>query len=167
MRKRTLLVMLAGLAVVVAAGAVVLWPRPAVTRRNYNRITDGMSRVQVEVILGEPSGASYTRRVNTGSGRKEVPWPAQVTWRSDSETEEVQSWAATLLWCGSISMLPGARLERISVGRIRTDPVSLTGSGTLWHRWFPRSESAMRRRRLLVVLALTETEDGPWTSLRA
>ena len=44
MRRRTLLVALAGLAVVVAAGVVVLWPRPApeqITRENYDRIRVG------------------------------------------------------------------------------------------------------------------------------
>ena len=39
MRRRKLLVALAGLAVVVAAGAVVLWPHPVrATRENYFHI---------------------------------------------------------------------------------------------------------------------------------
>jgi hypothetical protein len=55
MRRWTLLVALAGLAVVVAAGVVVLWPRAdRVTRANYERIQIGMTRADVEAILGPP-----------------------------------------------------------------------------------------------------------------
>jgi hypothetical protein len=50
MRRRTLLV---ALAVVVAAGVVVLWPRAnRVTQENYDRIRIGLSRPEVEEILG-------------------------------------------------------------------------------------------------------------------
>jgi hypothetical protein len=53
-----------GLAVVVAAGVVVLWPQPQpssrVTRENFDRIHDGMSRAEVEAILG-PRGDYRTR----------------------------------------------------------------------------------------------------------
>jgi hypothetical protein len=56
MRRRTLLVALAGLAVVVAAGTVVLWPREdRLNEANFARITPGMSRAEVEAILG-PAG---------------------------------------------------------------------------------------------------------------
>jgi hypothetical protein len=58
MRRRKLLVALVGLAVVVAAGAVVLWPQAAppsrVTRENYDCIQEGMTRAEVEAILGPP-----------------------------------------------------------------------------------------------------------------
>ena len=54
MRRRKLIA-LAGLAVLVAAGAFVLWPRPdRITRANYDRIRMGMSRAEVEAILGPP-----------------------------------------------------------------------------------------------------------------
>jgi hypothetical protein len=57
MRRRKLLVALAGLAVVGAAGAVVLWRRSAhVTRASCDRIRVGMSRAEVEAILGGPPG---------------------------------------------------------------------------------------------------------------
>jgi hypothetical protein len=47
-----LLVALAGLAVVIAAGAVVLWPRAdRVTRENYDRIHEGMTPTEVGAIL--------------------------------------------------------------------------------------------------------------------
>jgi hypothetical protein len=89
MRRRTLLVALAGLAVVVAAGVVVAWPRlipiapkrpgriPAVDRvaapaerppnpsqaspklvDNFRRLKRGMSRADVEAILGPPGDFS-------------------------------------------------------------------------------------------------------------
>jgi len=55
MRRRTLLVALAGLAVVVAVGVVVLWPRAdRITEANFERIRVGMSRTDVEAILGPP-----------------------------------------------------------------------------------------------------------------
>jgi hypothetical protein len=53
MRRRTLLVVLSGLAVVVAAGVVVLWPGPdQITLENYHEIRMGMSLAEVEAILG-------------------------------------------------------------------------------------------------------------------
>ena len=60
MRRRKLLVVLAGLAVVGAAGAFVLWPWPSsrITLENCNRIREGMSRAEVEAILGPPGDHS-------------------------------------------------------------------------------------------------------------
>ena len=55
MPKRKLLVALTGLAVVVAAGVVVLWPGQAhVTEENFSRIRKGSTEAEVEKILGEP-----------------------------------------------------------------------------------------------------------------
>jgi hypothetical protein len=57
MRRRKLLVTLAGLAVVVAVGVFVPGPSPEpslVTRENFDRIKGGMSRADVEAILGPP-----------------------------------------------------------------------------------------------------------------
>jgi hypothetical protein len=46
---------LAGVAVVLAVGAVVLWPRPdRITQENFDRLREGMSRGEVEAILGPP-----------------------------------------------------------------------------------------------------------------
>jgi hypothetical protein len=60
MRRRKLLVALAGLAMVGAAGVVVLRPRPGyTTRENYDRIVAGMSAGEVESILG-PTGDQRT-----------------------------------------------------------------------------------------------------------
>jgi hypothetical protein len=56
MRRQKLLVALVVLAVVVAAGVVVLWPQPLslIRQENYERIKVGMSRAEVEAILGPP-----------------------------------------------------------------------------------------------------------------
>jgi hypothetical protein len=55
LRRRQLLVALAVLAVLVAVGLFVLWPRlDRITDENFNRIQEGMSRAEVEAILGPP-----------------------------------------------------------------------------------------------------------------
>src|SRR5262245_14338544 len=57
MRRRTLLVALAGLAVTVPVAAWLLWPgQDEITPENYERIKAGMSRAEVEAILGGPPG---------------------------------------------------------------------------------------------------------------
>src|SRR5262249_54020078 len=60
MRRRTLLVTLAGLAVVVAAGAGVLWPRAesGITVENFRRIREGMTLAEAIAILGPPGDYS-------------------------------------------------------------------------------------------------------------
>jgi hypothetical protein len=60
MRRKKLLAALAVLAVVLAAGAFVLWPPPErVTWENFERISVGMSRADVVAILDGPPG-DYT-----------------------------------------------------------------------------------------------------------
>jgi hypothetical protein len=57
MRRRTLLVVLVGLAVVVAAGVVAVWLQSQpdrITQANFERIRDGMTRAEVAAILGPP-----------------------------------------------------------------------------------------------------------------
>jgi hypothetical protein len=106
MRRRTLLVALVGLAVVGAAGVVVLWlwPRPErVTRENYDRIQIGMGRREVEAILGPPGD------YRTGRGDEEVngtfyrgvwepamgfPWGWNHTRMSSSQTGEQAYWVS-------------------------------------------------------------------------
>jgi hypothetical protein len=79
MRRRTLLVALAGLAVVAAAGAVVLWPRPErITRENFDRIRDGITRADVEAILGPPGD------YRTGHGEMDYGTGENTDWTPDS-----------------------------------------------------------------------------------
>jgi hypothetical protein len=55
MRRWKLLLVLAGLAVVGAGGTVVLWPRAErITRERFDHIHDGMTRAEVESVLGPP-----------------------------------------------------------------------------------------------------------------
>jgi hypothetical protein len=54
MRRRKLIAAV-GLAVLVAVGAFVVWPRPnRVTRENVSRVEKGMTQAQAEAILGPP-----------------------------------------------------------------------------------------------------------------
>jgi hypothetical protein len=58
MRRRKLLVVLAGLVVLVAVGVVALWPGQShVTEENFSRIRKGSTDSEVEKILGEPCHA--------------------------------------------------------------------------------------------------------------
>jgi hypothetical protein len=63
MRRRTLLVALAGLAVVVAVGVAALSPRPAagaqLTRVSFLRLKKGMTLTEANAILG-PTGDHST-----------------------------------------------------------------------------------------------------------
>jgi hypothetical protein len=53
-RKRRWLLALAGL-LLLAAGVVTVWPQPErITRENFERIREGMTRAEVEAILGPP-----------------------------------------------------------------------------------------------------------------
>jgi hypothetical protein len=68
MRRRKLLVALAGLAVVVAVGVVVLWPpEDRITEANLERIKEGMTQAEVEAILGPPGD------YRTGHGETGIP----------------------------------------------------------------------------------------------
>jgi hypothetical protein len=60
MRRRTLLVALAGLAAAITVAATWLWTRTnPVTRENYARTALGMSRSEVCAILGSPYDYTY------------------------------------------------------------------------------------------------------------
>jgi outer membrane protein assembly factor BamE (lipoprotein component of BamABCDE complex) len=56
MRRRRILIVQAGLVVALFATVVLLlWPRPdLITRENIERIREGMSREEMEAILGAP-----------------------------------------------------------------------------------------------------------------
>jgi hypothetical protein len=72
-------VVLAGLAVVVAAGLIALWPRTSpATRENYDRIREGMTRAEVEAILGPPGD------YRTGHGETDY---GNIGWMPDPPTD--------------------------------------------------------------------------------
>jgi outer membrane protein assembly factor BamE (lipoprotein component of BamABCDE complex) len=92
MRRRKLVVALAGLTVVIAAGVVVLWPQTSrPTAEDIARIKNGMTRAEIEEILGAPGdlttaftrfqanddyvGSDYVRKSENG----EVVWEIWIT----------------------------------------------------------------------------------------
>src|SRR6516162_2477131 len=89
MRRRTLLVVLVGLAVVVAVGAVVLWPQPPsrITRENYDRIREGMSRAEAQAILGPP-GDYTTGPLATWAREHTHRWRQTYVPADDDEPQE-------------------------------------------------------------------------------
>jgi hypothetical protein len=140
MPRRKLLVALAGLAVAVAAGAVVLWPRPSsrVTRENYQRVhREGHvggtmstnyngTRAAVEAVLGPPTSDSAVL-VDVGEDQR---MPCRLLeWEGDAI--EVYATATT---GGLVFRL---RTEQLSPGE-RTPLSRLTRlAKRQWHRWFP------------------------------
>ena len=77
---------LAGLAVVVAVGAVVLWPRADwITRENCDRIHEGTTLEEAAAILGPPG--DYRTRI-TSSGAN--PWVStyRAYWTDGSSTRQ-------------------------------------------------------------------------------
>jgi hypothetical protein len=80
MHRRKLLVALGGLAVLVAVGAFVVWPRAdRITRENYDRIREGMTRAEVEAILGGPPGDYRTVRTEH-AGEGPAAWGGDLDW---------------------------------------------------------------------------------------
>jgi hypothetical protein len=69
MRRRTLFAALAGLAVVIAVGTVVLWPRleppSRITQENCDQIREEMHQAEVEAILGPPGDYTTAGPSNT------------------------------------------------------------------------------------------------------
>jgi outer membrane protein assembly factor BamE (lipoprotein component of BamABCDE complex) len=143
MRRRKLLVVLAGLAVVVVVGTVVLWPRAnRITRENFDRIEQGMSRSQVESILGLPG--DYRTAPSAYAEVLPEYIPTRMEWWTDTLLIIIDFDAAGLAYeyhslrlGGTVQQSPVANF----IWRVKRQ----------WHRWFP--ESAMRRRKLLLVLA--------------
>jgi hypothetical protein len=74
MRSRKLRWLVAGLVTLAALAAFVLWPRAdRVTLQNFNRIREGMSRAEVEAILGPP-GDYRTICTETNCGLYQPPY---------------------------------------------------------------------------------------------
>jgi hypothetical protein len=103
MRKRTLLVALAGLTVVVAAGVVVLWPRASsrVTPENFDRIRKGMTQQEVEAVLGPPgdyrTGLGEAGVDRTGLGEHGVVVDVQnMYWVPDDPDSTLPNWGRNL-----------------------------------------------------------------------
>jgi hypothetical protein len=163
MRKRELLVVLASLAVLVAAGVVVLWPRgepDRITQANFDRIHEGMTRAEVETLLGPPgdhrtepaeySRLAYIARQRAQSDREAARLAGRVL--RDLAGQRARSIgddypAASHWWEGNTSlvMVSYNHSDRVT-DFARADALNPKPSAvqTLlwrlkrqWHRWFP------------------------------
>jgi hypothetical protein len=71
MRRWKLFVALVGLAMLVA-GAVVLWPPPKlITRESFGSIRTGMTRAEVEAIVGSPGDSHDWTDFSSGSASRD------------------------------------------------------------------------------------------------
>jgi hypothetical protein len=131
---RKLLVALAGLAVVVAAVVVVLWPRPAsrITRENFWRIKKGMTWAEVTAILGPPG--FYT----TGDTQLDPTVPPDLADRfgSDNGAKPPDMWqsdtAWVFVWRDESDLVVKGTCEP------RRPATSIARQWErMWHRWFP------------------------------
>jgi hypothetical protein len=166
MRRRNLLVVLAGLAVVVAAGVVVVWSRKdLITRDRYDRIQAGMTRTKVEAILGGPPGDYRTvpTEAEQWQGCYDIDADASeagcYATLADGEIEAawfgnqgiVRVWFRSGVCAWGQSTLPSGGLSGLS-GEGPTPYKSFTRTveskrgpldnllwraKRLWHRWFP------------------------------
>jgi hypothetical protein len=138
MRRRTLLVVVAGLAVVVTAVVVVLWPREdRITEENCFRIHTGMTPTEVEAILGPP-GDYRTMPTILGSSR--IPYPPVGVVNRDAASE----WRR---WDGDTASLSVAFDSQRKVLNTYYVPNGSLDQGPLdtllwrakrqWQRWFP------------------------------
>jgi hypothetical protein len=128
---------LAGLAVMTVASVVVLWPRPPslirVTAENLNHVRPGMTRAEVEAILGPP-GDYRTHPTDSFPPRGPNPVGSGVSvtclqWQSD--TIDVQLCVAPnggMLWIKGMSAQP-TNLGPLASLRWHAE--------RQWHRWFP------------------------------
>jgi hypothetical protein len=156
MRRRKLRWVLAGLAVLVGtAGLIVQSPQPPsrITRENYYRVREGMTRAEVEAILGPPGD------YRTSLGETACVGPEPWSWDVDLEDycDRIATW----------QHIGGKYAERQSSGIWRSDSIEIgmfsdddsgrilthfvcgrrtTGSPLeklfwrakrQWHRWFP------------------------------
>jgi hypothetical protein len=133
MTRRTRTVVLGAVALA-AIGAALLALRPnpdaRITREHFKRIRQGMSRAEVEAILG--SEGSDILRTFSGSDLEtpEEPSGCKTTcWRSDTTMIEVAfdaSGSVRESSCHSLHKLSRSRLEEW-LWRVKRQ----------WHRWFP------------------------------
>jgi hypothetical protein len=157
MQRRRLLVALAGLSVVVAAVAVVLWPsRPnRITKENCDRIKEGMSRAEAESILGPPGDYSsgpllrsdfvslgdtaYSGVVSLTPSDLANLAPSKET--SGSELLEPVEWKSDNgIACVYFRPTGQVREKHFSkASRISQTPVDalVWRLNRQWHRWFP------------------------------
>jgi hypothetical protein len=134
MRGRKLFVAPAGLAVMLAAGVVVLWAQPErITRLNFVEIKEGMRRDQVYAIIGPPGD------YRNGPTPVDFNHPATTLtvygeptdwWYTDTTIYSVRldpsSGMVVAAGWDSNERIPQTRMENL-LWRLKRK----------WHRWFP------------------------------
>jgi hypothetical protein len=121
MRRWKLIVVLLALAVAIAVGAFVLWPREdRITPENYRLISRGMSRSQVHAILGPPRDLVYGRPAVTELPTEGIP----------GESVTCEHWRATT-WEISIFLDRDGKVKYANCGR---DFTPLNPLERLWMR---------------------------------
>jgi hypothetical protein len=138
MRRRTLLVALAGLALVVGSGVFVLWPRTAsdrITRQQYDRIVSNMTPADVEAILGPPGD------YRTGP-TDDVPCTESALLKASRESSIPSDYSA--FWHGDSATIivlinpDGDIVKNYCPSRIRSPFETLVWRAKRqWRRWFP------------------------------
>lgn len=88
MTRRLLLYAVPATLALIGCGGWLIWPRTAITKESFAQIRKGMSRAEVDVILGGPPRDESTSLVgiNWGEGWKGVAWD-QMT---DAERQKAQ-----------------------------------------------------------------------------
>jgi hypothetical protein len=130
MRRRKLLVVLAGLAVVVAVGAVVLWPRgepDRITQANFDRIHEGMTRAEVETLLGPPN----------------------LTWAglNNLQEEDFEPIPAIQPWGQETHLSPDEENFCFRLGNAGAMAVAFEDDRAVWKAWRPHAGPLTRLRR--------------------
>jgi hypothetical protein len=137
--RRTLRVALAALAVVVAAGALVQWPRSSlITQEHCGRIRAGMRRTEVEAILGVPPGDYRTGATDSDFSEGHIR-DMESSYRTIGMT--LQRWQNDAVIC----LVVFDRKDRVFLEIHNSDHRQAMGVldtvcwrvKRQWHRWFP------------------------------
>jgi hypothetical protein len=132
-RRRTLLVALAGLAAL-AVALYLLSNRPSVTLQSYQRLRMGMTWKEITSTLGPPGDYTTCPTVRTSEVLSEFSWPPNgvrevVRWDGDDVSLDIGVDAFGRLvgcQCRLSHRLEQSRLDNIR-WLVRRQ----------WHRWFP------------------------------
>lgn len=119
------------LVALLAAGVIVAWPQPGrVTEDNFDRIQEGMSRAEVEALLGPP-GDYKTGPVTDPGVLKPCFFGPTLDWETDT------AWVAIAFDRDEA----GGVIEKryVSLTRLKQSPLDslLWRARRQWEQWFP------------------------------